>query len=245
MHKMIRSSGRIIGRRFDRILFAFNIPSLTVAAALLIISRLIMARMEIPDGFYGIYFAAVYIAVAYSFAVTLVITVNANMRLRGHEKYTYMEIFDSQMVVSEYVSTVYFQGKFHDYRRLWVINLADIEQVTCTRSRIVIKSKARLIEQRADWLEYSEEDGRISFDYWWYNDYGGELVETAEFADNYFYAERAAQRIIFCSQKQKEREVRRSEFRKRMLEIAGRSRTERRKKPKERVFRGYEIERKF
>lgn len=245
MHKMIRSSQRRIGRRYDRILFAFNIPSLTVAAALLIISRLIMARMEIPDGFYEIYFGAVYIAVAYSFAVTLAVTVRANMRLRGHGKYTYMEIFESQMIVSEYVSTVFFGGKFHDYRRLWIINLSDIEQVTCTRNKVIIKSKARFMEQRADWLDYSEEDGKVSFDFWWYDDYGGEKVETVEFADNYFYVERAAQRIIFCSQKQKEREIRRSEFRKRMLEIAGRSRTERRKKPKERVFRGYEIERKF
>ena len=243
MHKMIRCDMRKISRRYDLMLAAANIPSATAAAVLVIISQLIISNTRVPDDFYKLFSAVLYAAAAYAFAVTLVITVNANIKLRGHRKYTYMEFTGDQLIVSEFISSAVLYGQLHDYIRIYVINLADVEQVTCTRSKVIIKSAARRIEQRSDWLEYTCEEGRACFSYWWYNENGGDKVNSVEFADNYHYAERAAQRIIFCSQKLKERELRRAEFRRRMLEIAGRKRT--RKKPKERVFRGYEIERKF
>ncbi len=245
MHKLIRCSERKISRRYNLLLLALNIPSITAAAVLAVISLLIIRNFYIPDELFGIFFTVLYCASLYSFAVTLMISAVATVKINGHKKYTYMEILGEQMIVSEYTSTVYEHDGFVDYRRIWLINLADVEQVTCTRNKIIIKGAARRIEQRADWLEYSSDElGRVDFDYWWYNDNGGDSIHSVEFKDNYTYAERAAQRIIFCSAKQKDYQLRRDEFRKRMLEIAGRK-NKGRKKKKERIFRGYEIERKF
>lgn len=245
MHKMIRSAERSISARFRKALIAFNIPSAASAVVLIVTSLVIIPNMSVPGELYKMFFAMLYITAAYSFAVTLIISIIATLRLRGHEKYTYMEILGEQMVVSEYAQTVFNDRELTDYRRLWVFNLSDVEQVKCTRTKVIIKAKARKMEQRADWLSYTaDEMGRAVFDYRWFNFGGSEDVDSIEIRDNYFYAERAAQRIIFCSERQREREFRREEFRRRMLEIAGRPRKGRRKK-KERVFRGYEIERKF
>lgn len=244
MHKMIRSSSRIIGKRFNKAMVMANIPSMALAAAMLVISLVIIRNTRAPDLLYSLLFLSLYITLAYSFAVTLVISGLASRSIEGHKKYTYIEILGEQMIVSEFAGSVRENGERKDYQRLWVMNLADVEQVACKRTKIVIKAKARKIEQRADWLEYvSDENGRAVFDYWWYNNGGGEDTGSVEIRDNYFYAERYAQRIIFCSEKQKETRIRREEFRRRMLEIAGRKHN--RKKKKERVFRGFEYERRF
>lgn len=245
MHKLIKCDLRKIGRRYDILLLGLNIPSITAAAVLLIVSRLILIKMEAPSDFYEIFFGVLYAAAAYAFLVTLAVTIFANRRIGGSKRNTYIEILGEQLILSEYISTAVIDGKKYDYKRLWIINLADISEVVCTRNKITVKGKARRIEERADCLGYTEQSGRAVFDYWWYTENGGSIFKSAEIKDDYFYAERIAQRIIFCSERQKKREIQRAEFRRRMLEIAGRRGTNRRKKPKERVFRGYEIERKF
>lgn len=243
MHKMIHCDVKKLSHGFDRLMFAVNIPSLTAMAALSMIYLLIIRR-GVPDDFFRLFIACFFITCAYSFAVSLLVMVISNLRLAGHKKYTYIEILGEQLVVSRYVRSSAGDNGLTAYRRLWVMDLGDVEQVTCRRDSVIIKGKARFFEEPAMWLDYEcTENGRADFDYGWYNEYGGTTVTQAAFPDSFFYAERIAQRIIFCSEKQKKREIRRREFRQRMLEIAAQRRT--RKKPKERVFRGYEIERNF
>lgn len=244
MHKMIRTDSRIISRRYNRLMPALNLPSLAAAAVLLVFSLLIIPNLSVSSEIYVIFFKVLYIACAYSFAVTFIIALIANRKINGHRKYSYIEILEQELVVSEYAGTANINGKKVDYCRRWVMKLSDVSEIICGRKTIRIKGRARAMEQRADWLCYSDDgNGKAVFDYWWYNEGGSKEVNEIEIKDNYLYAERAAQRILFCSEKQKVREIKRAEFRRRMLEIAG-SKKQRRKK-KERVFRGYEIERKF
>lgn len=245
-HKMIASSSRVIAKRYNKLLVLLNLPSMTMIGALAIISRLIIEKMEVPPELYKMFFGALYITLLYAFTVTALVTAKMNRSLRGHKKYSYIEILGEQMIVSEYISSARSDGELIDYKRLWVVALADVEQVTCTERKIIIKTKARLIEDRADWLCYcADETGRAEFDYWYFNT-GGKQVSSVEIRDNYFYAEAAARRIIFCSEKQKAREMRREEFRRRMLEVAERNKPGKgRRRKKERVFRGYDIDRKF
>lgn len=244
MHKMIHCNPKIIGKRFTIALLLANIPTAASLVTLLTISQLILKNTDAPDELYRIFFLVVYITLLYSFLITLVISHRASRQINGHKKYSYMEIFREQMIVSEYVCTIREYGELCDYCRIHLINLADVEQVMCNGKKIVIKAKARKIEQKADWLRYECDDmGMVSFDYWYYNTDGGEIIQSVEFRDDYTYAERYAQRIIYCSELQKKRVIRREEFRRRMMEAAGKRKD--RKKKKERVFRGYEIERKF
>lgn len=248
MHKMIRCDSKSLDRHYDKLIFLFNLPSLSLAAALFLVNKLVMSNMAVPDELYRAFFLVLLIAAAYSFTATLLLSVRSTLQLRGNKKYTYIEIIGQQLVISRYLSTVYESRKLHDYRRISLMELADVEEVDCIKNRVIIKGKARHIEGRADWLDYEITDaGRIDFDYWWFNDNGGTVTDNTEFRDVYFYIERIAQRIIFCSEKQKAREIRREEFRRRMLEAAGKSRENRRKKSAKRVFRGYEpeMERRF
>ncbi len=245
MHKMFHSSKKLIGRRFDRIMLWAALPAAAAALILVVISLMIRySGGGVPDKLYVTIFAALYCTAAYAFVVSLIYGIIAGRKLEGHEKYSYIEILGQDMVVSEYTGSARIDGELMHYRRLWVMNLSDVEQVTCTRTRFKISGRARKFEQRADRLDYVSDDfGHIDFDNWQLNS-GGEEVTRIDIRDNYFYAESIARRIIYCSEKQKQREIRRAEFRQRMLEIA-RSGRKTRKKPKERVFRGYEIERNF
>lgn len=241
---MIHSDEKKLSRGFDKLMLAVNIPSLTAVSALSIIYLIIIRRTAVPDDFFRLYITCFFVTCAYSFTVSVIVTVITNLRLKGHRNYTYIEILGEQMIISRYVRSSAGEKGLIAYRRLWVMNLSDVEQVTCTRNKVIVKGKARFFEAPAKWLDYScTENGRAEFDYHWYDEYGGREVAQAAFPDSFFYAERIAQRIIFCSEKQKKREIRRREFRQHMLEIAARRRT--RKKPKERVFRGYEIDRNF
>ena len=244
-HKMIRASSRVISRRFNKLLLLLNIPSVTMGGALWVISSLVLGKMDAPAEMYRIFAGALYLTVSYAFAVTLLVTAAQNRSLRGHGLYSYIEILGEHMIVSEYVSSAHGSDGIIDYKRLWVVPLSEVEQVTCTERKIIIKAKARLMEDRADWLCYTlDEQGEADFDYWYFET-GGKQVEQVEIRDNYFYAEAAAQRIIFSSEKQKAKEMRREEFRRRMLEVAARNKPGRGRRKKERVFRGYDIERKF
>jgi len=244
LHKMIRCDIKKLSRGFDKIMLAVNIPTLTAFSALGIIYFAIIRRMNVPHDFFKLYITCFFLTFAYSFTVSLLTAIIANTRLSGHKKYTYIEILGEQMVISDYVHTSSDDSGRTHHRRMWVFDLSDVEQVTCNGRRVIVKGKARFFEAPARWLTYSStESGKADFDYWWYSENGGKEVTQASIKDTYFYSERIAQRIIFCSEKQKQRVLRRQEFRQRMLDIAARRRT--RKKPKERVFRGYEIERKF
>lgn len=245
-HKMIRCSRKIIGARYDKAMLLLNIPTITAACTMAVISFLIIRNMSVPETFYRFFFGFLYGAVLYGFLTCFVVTVLQNRSLRGHGCYTYMELLGEQMIASEYIGSVYSLQGATDYIRLWVIRLADVEQITVTDKKITIKAKARLIEERADRLTYTADSvGRVEFDYGWFDNVGGKAVDSVELCNNYFYAERAAQRIIFSSRQQKRVEFDREAFRRRMLEIAEGKRKPRLGKKKERIFRGYEIERKF
>lgn len=247
---MIHSSKKIISRRFGRLMLVLNIPSITAAVILIFISFAVIKNNQIPEKIYSYYLFAAYAAAAYSFIVTLAVSIFADRCIKGHEKYTYIEITGPQMILSEYTGTANIDGELVDYRRIYLIDLAKVNEVKCTRSRMIVNSDVRRIEQRADWLDYTIDDyGKVDFDFWWFNSGGGEKRQSADIRDNYVFAERIAQRIIFCSEREKAAVIRREEFRRKMLEIAEQTRkakeAKRKKKPAERVFRGYEIKRHF
>lgn len=249
---MIHADIKRLERKYGRLIFLLNLPSIAAVISLLIIVYAVLRGAEnVPAYIYRTVFFVLYCSAVYSFVVTLAVSVIETLVVRGHKNDTYIEIFNSVMVVSRHSGTGVENGSLCDYKKLWVIALADIEKVSCLRSKMVISAKARCFEGKSRWLGYeTDEKGDIDFDYWWYNENGGENLQNVEFQDVYTYSDRIAQRIIFCSEKCREREIRRQEFRKRMLEIAGRSKKagrglEPRYKRSERVFRGGDINRNF
>lgn len=186
-------------------------------------------------------FYVLYFSVAYSFIVCLIGSIISDVLLKAHTEHTYIEIADSLLVISQHDQTVWNEGGFHSYKKLWIIDLKEVEEVECIKNQLVITAKARYFNERADWLHYEKGESGVDFDNWWYNTNGGKIVQTVEITDFYTHGERIAKRIMFCSKKAIDQAERRERFRKEMLDIA--KNTKRRRgisdKYKEPVYRQF------
>ena len=209
-----------------------NLPSIAAAAALVIIVILFKPQNEVPEAIYKAIVYGAYFCALYSFVTVFAGSVIADVLAKAHMQNTFIEIADSRMVVSQHTQTVFNSGKFVHYKKLWVIELGEIESVSCVKNQIIINGKARYFNQRADWLNYSSTSQGIDFDNWWYNSNGGIIVNEIEVTDFYTYGARIAERIRYCSDKIKAREKQRKEYRQRMLEIAAESTAEKNKSSK-------------
>ncbi|MDE7278368.1 MAG: hypothetical protein K2N26_01400 [Oscillospiraceae bacterium] len=90
----------------------------------------------------------------------------------------------------------------------------------CIRDHLTITAEARYFNEDANWLGYSETEDGISFDRHWYDVNGGKQVQSIEVTDFYTYGDRIARHITHCADKTRERNIRRENFRREMLEIA-------------------------
>lgn len=224
MHKTIHASEkRILGRYNRRIVIA----CLPAAAALISILIIVLLFYVIsPDGaavpavlnqviIYGTYFC-----VAYLFIVCLIGSIASDILLKAHREHTYIEINDSSLIVSQHSQTVFTDGKRQSFKKLWVVNLKNVEYVEYAKHTVIIGAPARFFHENAERLRYESTPDGIDFDNWWYNSNGGKNVSTVEVADLYAHTERIAGRIQFCSDKIIAREAQREQFRRQMLDIA-------------------------
>ena len=231
--------------KYNRIIFLLNLPSLSIILSLFIIVLIFFVfnhgDVNIPDVIYRSIFYGTYYCVAYSFIVCLIASIVSDILLKAHSEHTYIEISDSQLVISQHYQTVFTDGKMTSYKKLWIIDLKELQSIECVKDHIIIHAPARYFNERADWLRYESTDNGIDFDNWWYDSNCGKKVQTVEITDYYTYGERIAQRIEYCSAKVIDREARREQFRREMLEIAKSTKHKRgisdKYKPKFRTFR--------
>lgn len=225
MHKLIKVNEKKLLIKYNKRLFLFNLPAISIVLTLLMMTFLPLG--ERPPMYYRFTFAMLNAACAYSFFVTLAGFYIINSRIRAHRKDTYIEIFRSDMIVSRSMGAIF--GKSEGFRKLWVINLEDIEEASCCKGIITLTGKARLITGRGEWLGYSCDDtDGLRFDNWWYDDNGGENVTSVEIGNLFTNPERVAERITLMSERVKERKKRFLSYRSRMLELSEKSKNMRR-----------------
>ena len=221
LHKLFRANEKKLAHRYNKRLLFLNIPSLAAATALLVIVNVVMRLLPSPMELYRAVFYSVNIFIAYSFGVCLAGSVISDIRLKGHRKHTYIEISDSSIVFSQYEKTVSEGGgKFSEYIKMWIMDLADVEDVYSDRDDLFIKGRARYFCLPADMLDYSVNDGKVEFAHWWNDSFGGQNVHTVKIHDNYTLGERILKRILICSEKYRTNEQKRKEYHDRMLAIA-------------------------
>lgn len=211
MHKLIRINEKKLRRRYNRRLFIACLPAVSIALTLHGLS--LVSGGSNPMFYYRFFFLMLNIAAAYAFAACLAGTVIINFVMRGHRRHTYIELFRSHLVVSKTVETRYCDRRFISYKKLWVMPLTELEDVFCDKNIITVTGKARLISGQADWLGYTcGDDGSLKFDNWWYDENGGENVDSIEIGDYFLGAERIARRISFCAERSKLRRERYEEY---------------------------------
>ncbi len=245
MHKTFRIDEKRLAAKYNRRLFLINLPSAAILLSLVLIVLLFIilpTTKEPPAVLYRTIIYAAYFCVAYSFIICLTGSIISTIMIKSHKLHTYIEISDSVMIISEHYRTCLQDGKLVYYKKMWLVKLNELTEVSCIKNHLTITANARYFCERYEWLGYEKTENGISFDNWWYDNHGGKNVTTIEITDFYTYGERIARRIAFCAHKIKEREDRREAFRREMLEIAKSSKKNKRisdkyQAPKRRVFR--------
>ncbi|MCM1329119.1 MAG: hypothetical protein NC253_06710 [Ruminococcus sp.] len=222
MQKMIRVNEKRLAVKYNRRLFLASIPAVSVIVSLLavVLIFVLWLREEMPLEMYRTIFYAAYAACAYGFAVCLIGSVIEDILIKAHREHTYIHIAGTVMVVSQHVRTVFNEGRWVHYKKMWVVKLADVENVECVRNRLTITAKARFFNENSEWLGYRREGDGIAFDRWWYDQNGGKDVSSIEITDFYTYGERIARHITNIAQKTRERDARRKAYHAEMMEIA-------------------------
>ena len=222
MRKMIRVNEKRLTAKYNRRIFLAALPAISMLVSLLAVVLLFVAGRdnELPQEMYRTIFYTAYAACAYGFVVCLIGSVTEEILIRAHREHTYIHISGSVMVVSQHTRTVFRDGKWIHYKKMWVIKLADVTNVECIRNHLTITAEARYFNEDTRWLGYSESEDGISSDRQWYDVNGGKQVQSIEVTDFYTYGDRIARHITHCAVKTRERNARRESFRREMLEIA-------------------------
>lgn len=223
MQKMIRVNEKRLVYKYNRRIFLAALPALSVIVSLAVIVFIFIVRLrsEMPVEMYRTIFYASYGSCAYGFIVCLIGSIIEEVLISAHREHTYIQIAGTVMIISEHVRSVYRDKKWIRYKKLWVVKLADVENAECIRNHLTITANARYFNENVEWLGYEKnEDGGISFDRPWYDVNGGKLVSKIEITDFYTYGDRIARHINHCAQKTRERERRRQEYHREMMEIA-------------------------
>lgn len=244
MQKMIRVNEKRLAAKYNRRIFLAALPAISILISLFIIVTLFVVHLktDMPQEMYCIVFYAAYAAVAYGFIVCLIGSVVEDILIRAHREHTYIQISGSVMIISQHARTVFREWKWINYKKMWIVNLADVKNVECIRNHITINADARYFNEDASWLGYTKTDDGIAFNRWWYDTNGGKLVTNIEITDFYTYGERIVRHIRHCSYRIRERNMRREAFRNEMLKIAKgvnhpNKLQDRYKPPKQRNFR--------
>lgn len=219
---MIRVNEKRLAVKYNRRLFLASIPAVSVIVSLLAVVLIFVFWLheEMPLEMYRTIFYAAYAACAYGFVVCLIGSVIEEILIKAHREHTYIHIAGTVMVISQHVRTVFNEGKWVHYKKMWVVKLADVENVECVRNHLTITAKARFFNENTEWLGYRREGDGIAFNHWWYDQNGGKDVSSIEITDFYTYGERIARHITCVAQKTRERETRRKAYHAEMMSIA-------------------------
>lgn len=171
--------------------------------------------------YYRFYFLFLTICMGYSFVTVLTGSLIAHSRLSGNMKHTFVEIENGSLVVSRYTQSVFRDGKFIDYKKLWIIDLAKVEDIYYYKGTVIVTAPARCFHEESDWLSFTKTRDGIEFDRWWYDMNGGTLLNGVEIPDDFASGQRIARTIENATGIMRRKEEKRREFRERMLAIAG------------------------
>ncbi len=224
MKKIFNIHSKRVSMKYNRTIFLLNLPSIGGLISFAIIVLLFyvwnISGTQLPPIILYCILIGSYCCILYSFFVCLIGFITAKILLNAHEKHTYIEIDDIHLVVSKHTQTVFEKGKFKSYKKMWIFDLNDIDEVEYYKKHIIIYGKARYFHENTDFLSYTKTEKGIEFSHWWYDKNGGKEVNIVEVPDFYSYGDRIIKKIMRSSTRIKERTDRRQKFHKKMLYIA-------------------------
>jgi hypothetical protein len=221
MDKIFRINEKKLTIRYNLRIFYSTLPAAGVifAAFLLTYAIIVPFPGRLPQTVYRLLFPIMSWTVLYALIVVLIGSVIETILLKAHKKHSFIQIKGKYLIVSEHVQTVYRRGEAVSYKRLYVANIKDIDDIICKQDSVTFVINADYYSDRTDFLEYEfDEDDTIKFKYWLADE--THRVKKFTVNDRYTHAERIAQRIFLVAGKVRAKEARRERFRREMLERA-------------------------
>lgn len=208
-----------IARRYNFRIFLVNILPLCLVLTLIFISYF-MESSVMPPKYYSFFFTILTICLGFSLITVTIGSYIATTKLNGHKKHTFIEIKGKFLVISEYRETSFLSPHEDDYKDLFVIRLDEIEDIYLFGKKIIIIAPTRVISQRADFLDYSVENGDFILGGSWDLSCAGELREGIEIPDFFRRPMGIAKAIENCREKLLEKQRKRDAFREHLLSVA-------------------------
>jgi hypothetical protein len=189
------------------------------AAAAVILFFDVLLGFQIPIALTRIIITALSFAFLYGFFVVVISLNLTKHRIAGHRENTYIEIYDKNLIISQFVQTAVINKSVRTYKRLWIADIKTIDDIIVKKRSVIFKIKAKYFNDDADFLAYEKSEDGLRFKKWMPPD-AGKSVTSFEITDNYTDSERIAQRIFLVAGNIRARDARRERFRKEMLERA-------------------------
>ncbi|MDR0991670.1 MAG: hypothetical protein LBL87_02075 [Ruminococcus sp.] len=221
MDKIFRINEKKLTIRYNLRIFFAALPAAGIIAAALLLTFVIIVPFpgQLPLTVYRLLFPIMSFTVLYAAVVVTVGSIIETILLKAHKKHSYIQIKGRYLIVSEHIQTVFRRGKPISYKRLYVADIKNIDDIICRRDSVTFVIKADFYTECTDFLEYTfDESGSIKFSYWLADE--NKTVKSFTVSDRYTHAERIAQRIFLVAGKVRERDARRERFRREMLERA-------------------------
>jgi hypothetical protein len=229
MDKIFRINEKKLTIRYNLRIFFAALPAAGIIFAAILLTYAIIVPFpgRLPPTVYRLFFPIMSWTVLYALIVVLIGSVIETILLKAHKKHSYIQIKGKYLIISEHVQTVFRRGKALSYKKLYVANIKEIDDIICRRDTVTFVINADYYADRADFLEYDfDDDGNLKFRYWLADE--THRVKKITVNDNYTHAERIAQRIFLVAGKVRERDARRERFRREMLERAAKAKRPRR-----------------
>lgn len=208
-----------IARRYNFRIFLANILPLCLVVTLTLISYFVKDSV-MPPKYYSFFFTILTICLGFSLVSITIGSYIATTKLNGHKKHTFIEIKEKFLVISEFKETSFLSPHEDDYKDFFVIKLDEIEDIYLFGKKIIIIAPTRFISQRADFLDYSIENGDFILGGSWDISCAGEMREGIEIPDFFRRPMGIAKAIESCRERILEKQRRRDAFREHLLSVA-------------------------
>lgn len=219
MTKFFSISQKKLKLKYNRYIFKLCILPIAVAITLAIVSLTEHGKPQ-PISYYYAIIVILTAAVGYSFAVTLIGSLFASWKLKYHKSYTFIDIENQSLVISIFTGSSHDEFKVVPYQKLWIVDLAELQDVYVYNKKVVILAPMRCLHEPAKWLKYSRTESGIEFEHWWYNKNGGYWVNGVSIGDFFIVPERIVKTIERAAGVIQRKAESRRRFHERMITIA-------------------------
>lgn len=206
-------------KRYRSLTVAVSVPFFQFVLIIVLLLKFTSESSSVT-GFDILAMDLIYIGTALFLSIVIIGIIISKHFLKVHKMNTFIDISSRVLIISRHGQTYLDKFKKKYYKRLYIINLSELESINLVKRKIVIKGKIRILYEKSDWLLYSFTDKGILFDKWWFDNNAGKIVNSVEIPNYFQDAPRLIKLVRRVCRIEKDRIVRHKKYHEQMLELA-------------------------